>query len=80
MPITVVIHIHNSEPILAELDELPDPGDSLVKASNPRRMDGKDLHFISEKTVSVYWPLDKISFIEILSSDDEEDIIGFVRE
>jgi hypothetical protein len=80
MPISVIIHIQNAEPILAELDQLPDPKDNFIRVMNPRRVDGKDLHYISEKTVSVIWPVEKISFLEILSSEDEEDIIGFVRE
>ena len=47
---------------------------------NPRKMDGKDLHYLSEKATVVYWPLDKINFIEILGAEAEEEIIGFVRE
>ncbi|HLE13465.1 MAG TPA: hypothetical protein VI776_01855 [Anaerolineales bacterium] len=80
MPITIVIHIQNSEPILAEMDELPDSKDTLIRVTNPRRVDGKDLHYIAEETASVIWPVEKINFIEILSSGDEESIIGFVRE
>jgi hypothetical protein len=47
---------------------------------NPRRPDGKDLNYIMEKVVTVIWPISRISFIEVLPSEEEEDIIGFVRE
>ena len=43
-------------------------------------MDGKDLHYLSEKATVVYWPLDKVNFIEILGAEAEEEIIGFVHE
>lgn len=80
MPFTLVVHISGSEPILAEVDELPNPSDQMLKITNPRKLDGKDLHYLAEKVVTVYWPIDKISFIEVLPSEEEETIIGFVRE
>ncbi|MFL7894446.1 MAG: hypothetical protein ACK2UM_06800 [Anaerolineales bacterium] len=77
----VILHILNSEPILGEIDELPAPTDNVVTVHNPRHIDGKDLNFIQEQVVSVIWPIEKINFIEIMpGEDDEEDIIGFVRE
>jgi hypothetical protein len=30
--------------------------------------------------VKVIWPVDKITLIEVLESEDEEHLIGFVRE
>jgi hypothetical protein len=80
MPITLVLHITGTEPVVAEVDELPNPTDTLIKVSNPRKVDGKDLHYLAEKVVTVYWPVDKLSFIEVLPTEEEESIIGFVRE
>jgi len=80
MATEVLIHIKNSEPILAEIDELPKNNDTLIKVSNPRLRDGKDLHYLASNVVTVYWPIDQISFIEILQSEEEERVIGFVRE
>ncbi|MDI6695955.1 MAG: hypothetical protein QME21_12980 [Anaerolineales bacterium] len=80
MTYTLVIHIMNSEPIVGEADELPSPTDTMVVIKNPRRLDGKDLHYLAENVQTVYWPIDRINFIEVLSEGKEEQIIGFVRE
>lgn len=80
MAIEVLLHIKNSEPVLAEVEELPTTQDTMVKVNNPRMRDGKDLHFIAENVVTVFWPIDQISFIEILQSAAEDQVIGFVRE
>ena len=80
MATEVLLHIKNSEPVLAEIDELPTNRDTLIKVNNPRMRDGKDLHYLAANVVTVYWPLDQISFIEILQGEEEERIIGFVRE
>lgn len=80
MTYTLVIHVQNSDPVLGETDELPNPTDNMVVVKNPRRMDGKDLHYLAENVLTVYWPLERINFIEVLSEGEEEEIIGFVRE
>lgn len=77
----VILHILNSEPILGEIDELPAPTDSIIMVHNPRHIDGKDIDYIQDQVATVIWPLEKINFIEIMPGEDEdEDIIGFVRE
>ena len=80
MPYTLIAHIKNSEPVIGETDELPSPNDTLVVVNNPRRLDGKDLHYLSEDVVTVYWPVERLNFLEIVSSEEGEAIIGFVRE
>ncbi len=80
MAITVVLHIEDEAPIVAEVDELPTSSDLLVIVNNPRRRDGKDLHYLDNNVVTVMWPVSRINFIEVLPSQEEERIIGFVRE
>lgn len=77
---TLLIHILNDDPVVGEVDELPAPGDSLILVKNPRRRDGKDLHYLETNVTSVYWPVSRLVFIEIMPSGEEEEIIGFVRE
>ena len=80
MAIEVIIHISNSDPVLGEINELPGPGDQLIMVSNPRLRDGKDLHYLANNVVTVIWPIHNLTFIEVLPSEDEERIVGFVRE
>ena len=47
---------------------------------NPRRVDGKDLTYLAENVTLVYWPIERMNFIEVLSDEEEEKIFGFVRE
>lgn len=80
MSYTLLIHVQNSDPVMGETDELPNPTDTMVVVKNPRRMDGKDLHYLAENVLTVYWPIERVNFIEVLSEGEEEEIIGFVRE
>ncbi len=80
MAFTVIVHISNEDPIVGELDELPAPADTIISILNPRRRDGKDIAYLSNDVVKVIWPVSQISFIEVMPSEGEEKIIGFVRE
>jgi hypothetical protein len=80
MPISIVLHIQNEEAVIGEVDEIPSPTDLLISITNPRRLDGKDLHYLTENVVTVIWPVHRLNFIEILPTKEEEEIIGFVRE
>jgi len=81
MAISVILHISGEEPIIGEIDELPNPTDVILIVRGPRRRDGKDLSYLAADEISaVVWPWDKINFLEILPSEEEEEIISFVRE
>jgi hypothetical protein len=77
---TVIVHIASEDPIVGELEELPAATDTVITITSPRRRDGKDVQYLSSDIVKVIWPLAQISFIEVLPSEGEERIIGFVRE
>ncbi len=80
MAIEVILHIFNSDPVLGELDEMPNPGDTLLKVINPRLRDGTELHYIQPGVETVFWPVSQITFVEILPDQQDEEIFGFVRE
>ena len=80
MAYSVLLHIPGDLPVLCEVEELPKPTDTIVTVSNPRQRDGKDLHYLEANVVKVVFPLARISMVEILESQEEEKIIGFVRE
>jgi hypothetical protein len=70
----------NTDPVVGEVEELPSPSDTLISVNNPRRLDSKDLHYLAENVVTVYWPIERLNFIEVMGGKEEEEIIGFVRE
>ncbi|NOY99416.1 MAG: hypothetical protein GXP40_09500 [Chloroflexi bacterium] len=80
MAYTLILHVSGDVPIIGEVEELPGPSDTMVLLSNPRSREGKDLHYLQGNVVQVIWPVDKINFMEILPSEEDDHIIGFVRE
>ena len=80
MALTIQIHIVNEEPLVAEVEALPGPGDTLLVAMNPRQRDGKDVRFLAPNVTTIILPVNRVNFIQILPSGTEERVIGFVRE
>ncbi len=80
MPITIQIHIVNEEPIVAEVEALPTPQDTLLVAMNPRQRDGKDLRFLVPNVTTLILPVNRLNYIQVLPSGEEERVVGFVRE
>jgi hypothetical protein len=80
MAYSVILHISGESSVLGEVEELPKPTDTLIVVSNPRLRDGKDIHYLEHNVVKVIWPIDKLGLIEVLESQEEESLIGFVRE
>ncbi len=80
MPITVLLHVSNEDPVVGEIDDLPSPTDNSITINNPRRRDGKDIPYLEGDVVTVVWPMHRINFIEVMPTAEEERLIGFVRE
>ena len=80
MPYSIILHLAGEASIVGEIDELPKSTDTIITINNPRLRDGKDVHYIEPNVTTVIWPFSKISFIELLESAEEEELIGFVRE
>ncbi len=77
----VILHISNEEAIIAEIEKLPEPSDQFVIVENPRRRDGKDLHYLEDDVTSMIVPWHRINFIEIMPSTEQlEEVITIVRE
>lgn len=77
---SVLIHVMNEDPILGEVDNLPNPTDTLIVVKNPRRRDGKDLHYLEANVSTVVWPVTRVNFIEVMPSGEDEEFITFIRE
>ncbi len=80
MAYSLILHVAGESSVLGEVEELPKPADTIITVSNPRLRDGKDIHYLEPNVVKVIWPLNKITLIEVLESQEEENLIGFVRE
>jgi hypothetical protein len=76
----IILHVSGEASILGEIEELPKLTDTIIIVSNPRLRDGKDIHYLEQNVVKVIWPLSQIALIEILESEEDENLIGFVRE
>ena len=80
MAYSIILHLAGETAIIGEVEELPKNTDTIITVNNPRLRDGKDLHYIEANVVKVIWPLSKVTLIEVLESQEEENLIGFVRE
>jgi hypothetical protein len=80
MPHTVFVHLMNQDPVMMEVDELPQPGDNLIIGQNPRRRDNKDVHFILGDVNTVMFPIHQVSFIEVIPTGDDEEVFKPFRD
>ena len=80
MPHTVLIHILNEEPVVGEIERLPEPTDQVLIVSNLRLRDDRDVSYLLPETNTVVYPWTHIHCVEILPSEEEEKIVGFIRE
>lgn len=78
---TVIVHLVNEDPVLAEVEKMPEFGDTNVQILYPRRIDGKPIHYLSDSATMVIFPMHRISSIEIVGEERaEEGEITFYRE
>jgi len=75
-----MIHLLNEDAVVAEIERMPEPGDQVLILSNLRLRDGRDVPYLLPETNTVVYPWTRIHCLEILPSEKEEKIVGFVRE
>jgi hypothetical protein len=63
-----------------DVDDLPDPSDQYLIGMNPRYRDGKDVSYILSEVTTVLFPWHRITFVELLPSGEEEEIMTIARE
>ena len=80
MPLTVMIHLMNEDPIVAEVTETPKQEDLFVSCENPRRRDGRDVTYLLAELKVLIIPWHRISCLQILSTEEEEEAVTFVRD
>lgn len=84
MAIQVVLHLHNEDAFMGEMDALPDPTHSYIRITNPRKRDGKALNTLTNGATSFLYPWTRITFVEIMGEEEEaaqtETLMSFFRE
>ncbi len=79
MAYTVVIHLVGEEPVIAEMERLPNPTDNCVICTGVRRKDGKPVEYVDANADVIIFPWHRISIIEVFPSVAEE-VVEFFRE
>jgi hypothetical protein len=69
---SLLIHISNSEPIKVDVEQLPDPKDTIIIGKNPRERSDKELTIFDEGVTTVIFPWWRINYIQVLPSPDDE--------
>ncbi|MGB5934031.1 MAG: hypothetical protein WBH57_13320 [Anaerolineae bacterium] len=79
---TVIVHLMNEDPLLAETERLPEPGDVSMALSSPRRRDGRRPHYLSQDITQIILPMHRVSFIEVIpdEKEEEEEEVVFYRD
>ena len=77
---TVLIHILNEESVVGEMERIPEPTDQVLVVRNVRYLDGREVTYILPETDTVIYPWQRIHCVEILPSEDEEDVVSFIRD
>ncbi|KAA3665114.1 MAG: hypothetical protein DWQ04_02255 [Chloroflexi bacterium] len=78
--VSIILHISNEDPIVCEVDALPEPTSQFIIVHNPRKRDGKDIHYLDEDVTSMLVPFHRVNFVQLLPSGEVEEVFGFVRE
>ncbi|KPL86644.1 MULTISPECIES: hypothetical protein [Herpetosiphon] len=77
----VILHLSGEDPIVAEMEDDPQPTDAFIRVSNMRRRDGKDVPYIGGGVQSVIYPWHRVTFIEMMVSEEERgNVIDFFRD
>ena len=61
----VIVHLANDLPVLVDLEEMPGPGDRLLRCSNVRTVDGKRPAFVHDRHSTFLFPLHMVRLVEV---------------
>jgi hypothetical protein len=77
----VIVHLLNEDPIVAELERLPEPEDTSITVFDPRREDGKPITYLRDGSTAVIFPMHRVSSLEIFAEERApEEEVTFYRE
>jgi hypothetical protein len=67
----VILHLTGEDPVVAEMEQEPQPGDSFIQVSNMRKRDGKDVPYLAPGVQTVIFPWHRVTYIEMMPSEEE---------
>jgi len=68
---SVIIHLINDLPVVADIDELPSGADRNIRCTNVRTVDGKRPNFIHDRNSTFVFPMSVIRVIEAPQAGSE---------
>ncbi len=78
---SVIIHLVNEDPVLADMEELPSATATCVYFTNPRKRDGKPVGWATPGATAFVYAMSRINFIEVMTSEEERrNVVEFFRE
>lgn len=77
---TLIVHVANEDAVVCEVEKLPEENSQFLLVSNMRKRDGKDLHYLDEGVTSMMIPWHRINFVQVVPSEEAEEVIGFIRD
>jgi hypothetical protein len=80
MPYTLLVHIENEDAVVGEVEELPDPTAQYIALRSPRLRDGREVTYLLAETNVVLYPWNRVHSVEILPTEEDEQIVTFIRE
>lgn len=77
---TIILHLTGEDPVLADIDQEPQPTDMFLRVTNMRRRDGKPVPYLAAGVQAVLYPWSRITFVEIMPSEEERSsVVDFFR-
>lgn len=77
---TIILHIMGEDPVLADIDQEPQPSDTFIRVTNMRKRDGKDVPYLAAGVQAVLFPWHRITFVELMPSEEDRDsVVDFFR-
>jgi hypothetical protein len=78
---SVIIHLINEDPIVAEMEDLPGATATSVAFTNPRKRDGKPAGWVTPGATAFIFSMARVNFIEIMTSEEERrNVVEFFRD
>jgi hypothetical protein len=80
MPYTLLVHLENEDAVVGEVEELPNPNAQYITLRSPRLRDGREVTYLLAETNVVLYPWSRVHSVEILPTEEDEQIVTFIRE